>query len=877
MRKFVFTLVALTLSTAALAQRLPATASPTHYTLWFAPDLQNATFRGRETIDLTLPNPTTTVTLNAAEIQFGDVTMTAGGRTQTARVTLDEKNEMATLTVPRTLPRGAASIQISYTGLLNDKLRGFYLSKANGRRYAVTQMEATDARRAFPSWDEPAYKATFDVSLMIDSGDTAISNGAQVSDMPGPEQGKHTVVFARTPKMSAYLVAMLVGDFVCRDGSTDGIAVRVCSTPDKLPLTGFALEAAQQELKFYNEWTGITYQFGKLDIIGVPDFAAGAMENAGAITFREEYLFADPERASLGTRKTVASIISHEIAHQWFGDLVTMKWWDDIWLNEGFATWMANKPLASWHPEWQVDLDEVEETQVAVSTDALRATRPIRTKVETPDEINEVFDGIAYQKTASVLRTIENFVGPDLFRTGVTSYLKKYAFANAAGEDFWTEVTRVTGKPVDRIMKPFIEQPGVPVVKIEAKCQGNTTDISLHQERFIGTIGASTPLGTAGSTSSTASPLWAVPVCFKTDGGSGQRCELLERRDQKASLPSCSANAFANARGRGYYVTEYAPEAVRAIARTARGSLVPAERLSLLGDEWWMARAGRHDIGVYLDIGSSLAGDEAPSVIEQIARGLTYTHDDVLQMGDVPRFEEWVRRRFSPELMTLGLPGNTSDPDDRQSRRATLLSLVGVTGNSMDVQRQARDLALKYVDGPASLPGTLAATVLSVAAVGGDAMLYDRYTAQLPKLSDKPEEYYRFFNALPWFRDPALVQRTLQFAVSPAVRTQDTATLIAGLITQPWSQDAAWAFVKADWDALTKSLGVFQGIPRIAGSVGAFCSREKKTDVEQFFKEHPVPAAERTLRQAFERIDSCIAMRERQAAPASAWLATASR
>src|SRR5205814_1886046 len=319
MRKFVLALAVLALSTAtALAQRLPVTVTPTHYSLWFAPDLQNATFRGRETIDVTVPNPTSSITLNAAEIQFQTVTVNAGGRTQTARVTLDEKSEMETLTVPRPIARGTASIEIIYTGILNDKLRGFYLSKANGRRYAVTQMEATDARRAFPGWDEPAYKATFDISLLIDNGDVAISNGAQLSDTPGPEAGKHTLVFATTPKMSAYLVAMLVGDFVCRSGTSDGIDVRVCSTPDKLPLTGFALEAAQQELKFYNEWTGIRYAFGKLDIIGVPDFAAGAMENAGAITFREEELFADPQRASLGTRKTVASVLSHDIAHQWF-------------------------------------------------------------------------------------------------------------------------------------------------------------------------------------------------------------------------------------------------------------------------------------------------------------------------------------------------------------------------------------------------------------------------------------------------------------------------------------------------------------------------------------------------------------------------------
>jgi len=867
MRQFVIALLALMVTaSAATAQRLPSGVAPTHYTLWFAPDLERATFRGRETIDVTLQRSSTTITLNAAEIEFGSVTIDAGGRRQTARVTLDEKNEMATLTVPQTVPAGRASIQIAYTGILNDKLRGFYLSKANGRRYAVTQMEATDARRAFPSWDEPGYKATFDMSLMIDSADTAISNGGQMSDMPGPEPGKHTLVFARTPKMSTYLVAMLVGDFVCRSGSADSIPVRVCSTPDKLPLTGFALEASQQVLKFFNEWTGIKYAFGKLDIIGIPDFAAGAMENAGAITFREEELFADPQRASLGTRKTVASVVSHEIAHQWFGNLVTMKWWDDIWLNEGFATWMANKPLAAWHPEWQMELDEVEETQAAVSTDALRATRSIRTKVETPDEINEVFDRIAYEKTASVLRTIENYVGPELFRKGVGSYLRKYSFANAAGDDFWTEVARATGKPVDRIMKPFVEQAGVPAVKIDTQCQGSAMNVALHQERFV-TLGGAAP---------STSPVWAVPVCFKTGPGT-QQCNLLERRDQTVSLPVCSANVFGNANGRGYYFSEYPPDRVLAVARTAHGSLAPAERLTLLGDEWWMARAGRHDIGVYLDIASVHAADEAPPVIEQIGRSLASAHDAIVQPSDAPRFEEWVRRRFGPELMTLGMPGSASESDDRQSRRATLLSLVGVTGNSPDVQRQARDLALKYVADPMSVPPTLASTVLNVAAYGGDAMLYDLYFAQLPKLTGKPEEYYRFFNALSSFRDPALVQRTLRFAISSDVRTQDTATLIGGLLSRTSSQDAAWAFVKENWDTLTKTLGIFQGIPRIAGAVGAFCTREKRAEVEQFFKEHPVPAAGRALRQAFERIDSCVALKERQAPAASAWLASAAR
>ena len=407
-------------------------------------------------------------------------------------MTTDAKGETATLTVPERLAEGQATIQIAYTGILNDKLRGFYISKANGRKYAVSQMEATDARRAFPSFDEPIYKATYDISMTVPAGDTAISNGRIVSDTPGPTPGTHTLTFARTPRMSSYLVALLVGDFVCREGASDGTPIRVCSTPDKRELTGFALEAATQQLKFYNDYFGIKYPFGKLDIIGVPDFSAGAMENIGAITFRERLLLIDPATASIGAKKRVAGIISHEIAHQWFGDLVTMKWWDDIWLNEGFATWMANKPLAAWKPEWRVDLDDAADTQDALGIDALKSTRAIRMKVETPDEINEVFDGIAYQKTAAVLRMIETYVGSEAFRKGVASYLKKYSYSNAAGEDFWSEVARVTGKPVDRIMRSFVDQMGAPVLSVRNSCSQNKTEIDLKVNRFLGTPGALT-------------------------------------------------------------------------------------------------------------------------------------------------------------------------------------------------------------------------------------------------------------------------------------------------------------------------------------------------------------------------------------------------
>jgi aminopeptidase N len=843
----------------ALAQRLSGTVTPEHYTLWFAPSLKEETFRGKAGIRVQSSQPTREITLHATEMTLTEVTITAGGRTQTAKVRVNPESETMTLVVPETIPAGQAVIDITYNGILNDKLRGFYISKANGRSYAVSQMEATDARRAFPSFDEPRFKASYDISMMVDNGDTAISNGRQVSDTPGPEPGKRTIKFAPTPKMSTYLVALLVGDFVCRDGASDGTPIRICSTPDKRALTAFALEAAEHQLKFFNDYFGIKYPFGKLDIIAVPDFAAGAMENAGAITFRERLLLVDPERSSVDVRKGVASVIAHELAHQWFGNLVTMKWWDDIWLNEGFATWMANKPLAAWKPEWRMELTDAEDTQGALGLDALRSTRAIRTKVETPDEINEVFDGIAYEKTAAVLRMIEAYVGAEPFRKAIGSYLQKYSWNNAAGEDFWTEVSRVTGRPIDRVLRTFVEQPGAPVLSIRNSCAGGSGEIAVSQSRFFGAPGP------AGATQS-----WTFPACFKSSNGQ-TRCEIVERPQQTLKTASCEA-PFANADGRGYYFSDYTPEAVRELSQR---KLEPIEKLSLLGDEWWMVRSGRHQIGTYLDLASTQATEETPAVLDAVNARLSFTAGYIADASQQPQFQAWVRNRFAPGLQAVGLPGAANDSDDRQNRRATLLFLVGVLGDDRETQRQARELAAKYMADPTSLGPTLAPTVLQVAAVAGDQALYDQYVAQLAKLSNQPEEYYRFFNALSWFRDPALTKRTLTMALSDSVRTQDTGTIIAGLIARGWSREMTWATVKAEWRALTQKLGTFQGIPTIVGSLSAFCSTERAADIKDFFAKNPVRAAERGLQQALERIDACAALDAAQSAPFASWLATA--
>jgi aminopeptidase N len=843
---------------AASAQRLPATVTPEHYALWFAPDLEKETFRGREAITVNLASPTSTITLNAAEITFGEVTVEAGGRTQTAAVTLNEANETATFTVPAALPKGPATVRITYTGILNDKLRGFYLSKANGRKYAVSQMEATDARRAFPSFDEPAFKATFAVTMMIDAADHAISNGKQVSDTPGPEPGKHTIVFAPTPKMSSYLVALLVGDFVCRSGSSGNTPIRICSTPDKQALTAFALAAAEQQVKFFNDYFGIPYPYEKLDIIGVPDFAAGAMENAGAITFRERMLLVDEKTASVGVRKNVASVIAHELAHQWFGNLVTMKWWDDIWLNEGFATWAANKPLAAWKPEWNLDVAAGTQKQVALGLDSLRSTRAIHTVVSTPAEINEVFDPIAYEKTGSVLGMIEAFVGPEKFQKGVSSYLSKYSLGNAAGEDFWNEVTRVTEKPVNRIMKSFVDQPGAPLLTTKSTCVNGSTEVSIRQSRFVGTPDTSKP---------TVPQHWSLPVCVKTATGAAT-CQMVTEASQTIRVPGCGA-AMINADGKGYYLTEYEPAALVALAKRTPPLSAP-EKISLLGDEWRMVRSGRHDINGYLDLAAALAGDRVPEVAGEIASRLSSVQSDIADAAQRPAFTAWIRQQFRPSLDAIGLAAKPGDSDEVNSLRGTLVQLLG---GDPEVQKQARTVVERYFTDPASLPPTLVASMIQVAAAGGDAALYDQYLARMKASVATPEEFYRYFNALATFPTPELRMRTLKFALSPEVRSQDTPLLLAQLLISPSSRDAAWTMIKAEWPTVIAKVGGFLGMPAVAGALGAYCSAEASADIKAFFDAHPVPEAARTLQQTQERIATCIAVDARQSPAFTKWLA----
>jgi aminopeptidase N len=875
--------LALSVTNAVQAQRLSASVRAEHYRLALTPDLQAATFRGEEAIDVVLDAPSRSITLNAVEIKFGEVkayvlpaaaydygklgsqpkplgALEVDKHPQIATTTLDAGKEQVTFTFANELPAGRVTLTVQYTGTLNDKLRGFYLSKTKMRNYAVTQFESTDARRAFPSFDEPALKATFDISLTVDAGDTVISNTNMISDTPTPVAGKHTLQFATTPKMSTYLVAFLVGDFRCTEGKSDGVPIRACSTPDKVELTKFALESAKYVLHYYDNYFGIKYPMPKLDMVALPDFEAGAMENFGCITYRETDLLTDSKTGNIPSKKRVAVVVAHEMAHQWFGDMVTMQWWDNLWLNEGFATWMETKPVAEWKPEWNFSQDDAEDLDQTLNLDAQKTTRTIRATANTPDEINEMFDGIAYGKAGAVIGMVENYLGKEVFRQGVHNYLQAHLYANATAEDFWNAQTANSHLPVDKIMSSFVTQPGVPLLTLSER-QAN--GVPVVQGRFF-----------LSSTASTGrDQQWTMPVCLKTSGA--PICRVLTPQDHSIPVPMDVGLPmfYANAGGKGYYRTMYTPTQYSAIVAKAEAVLTPPEKIGLLGDRWALVRSGQGTVGSYLDLVLALKQDPNAAVLDTAHQQLEKIDADIATDDDRAEFAAVLRRQFGPVYTALGSPVK-GEPFDRQQLRGTLFEILGAA-HDPTVLAQANELTARTFavenKKDKTLDATLSDAAVLVSTRNGDAALYDKVLA-VSRNSGDPGEKTDALHTLARFRDPALVKRTLDYTVSGEVRNQDSWTVLAALLRDRATRDQTWDYIQKNWNKVHAQLTVSSGAD-VVRATGSFCTATQRDEVMDFFATHKVEAAERTLAKAVDSINDCIQLRSMQDADFHKWLA----
>ena len=572
--------------------RLPTTVSPTRYDIRLEPDLDSATFVGEETITVTVKEPVNEVVLNAVDLLIQSVAIEdAGGVVVQGSVAVETEAERARFLFPTSIEPGECRLRLSFTGVLNDRLHGFYRSTYKdaagvSHTIAATQFESTDARRGFPCWDEPAFKAVFGVTLVVPEGLAAVSNTASVSEASaGPV--KRVVTFGDTIRMSTYLLAFVVGELEATEPVMVGkTPLRTWCVPGKGPLARFALAIGAFSLEFFERYYGLPYPGDKLDLLAIPDFAAGAMENLGAVTFRETALLVDEAAASHTELERIADVVAHEIAHMWFGDLVTMVWWNGIWLNEAFATFMELLAVDAWKPDWRRWVTFGVSRAAAMSVDGLQNTRPIEFEVRAPQDCEAMFDLLTYEKGASVLRMLEQHLGSDVFRDGVRLYLDRHRFGNAETTDLWKALAEAARQPIPEVMDGWIFHPGYPLVTVEPSGAG----VRLSQRRFTYLEGA--PEGR-----------WQVPIVLRAAVKRGEvgKHLLLDDQELVVPLPAAADWVVVNAGGHGFYRVRYAPVLLKKLLG-ALGRVAPIERFNLVSDCFALTQSGVMSAPDYLDL-----------------------------------------------------------------------------------------------------------------------------------------------------------------------------------------------------------------------------------------------------------------------------------
>ena len=837
-----------------LAQRLPQTVSPSHYDLVLTPDFATDSFLGDERITVTLEDAASSITLHAAEIEILEASAVVISGSLPAEVAYHESNETITLAFGQEIPAGQATLEIRFRGQLNHDLRGFYLGTSGGQPYAATQLEATDARRAFPCFDEPEWKATFDITLVIDKKLTAFSNGLQIASDDGPLDGQLTVRFETTPLIPTYLVAFVVGDFACLESKASKVPIRVCSSPEQVHLGRYAMDAVEWLVPFFENYFDIPFPFAKLDNIAVADFGAGAMENAGAIIYRDTALLVDDTRSSLRDRQRVTIVIAHEIAHQWFGDLVTMKWWDDLWLKEGFAEFMEMEAVGAWKPEWEPTLENASASAWPLGSDTLSDSRAIRAQAETPEEIGALFDGIAYGKTSAVLRMLQGYVGREAMRKGIRLYLARHSFANASAGDFIQALTDASEKPVARVMDSFINQPGVPRVRVASRCEDGDTIVALTQDRFFVDQNL---LGTAPGSQ------WTVPICLNE-----RSCFLFEKRTSETRLPGCTDLPYINIEGRGYFVTDYSESYRERLIDGMWESLSPADRLVFLRDEWLLLKAGQRSIDDYLDLITGFSRETEPAVFAEFLGDFGVFNERLVTDDNRALFQMWVRRALTPISEQLGWDAVPYESESRGELRQSLMRTLGTLAADPGVVEPARQLTNAYFEGLPIDPNLIAAAI-TLSAVHGDEELYERYLGKM-RDSGTPQEYSLFLGSLGRFRESKLVQRTMELALSEEIRTQDMGRIMSGMAGNPVAKKISWDLLRDRWSEYQNRMPE-QTHPFLLPYVGrGICDPSRLAEFRSFAKGKQFNAKE--MAETYEIVNNCIAFKERHQDGFSEWL-----
>ena len=833
--------------------RLPTNVTPERYELKLTPDLTTWTFTGDEKISIHVHEPVREIILNAAELELHAVSLqTADGKVREGRVNLDTENERATLSFAEPVPAGRGDLQIQFSGILNDKLHGFYRSTYKGadgqdKPLASTQFESTDARRAFPCWDEPAFKAVYQVTLVVDEKLTAISNARVVREnaLPG---NKKAVVFADSMKMSTYLVAFIVGEFEATAPVMVGNApLRVCAVPGKKHLATFAVDIGKASLEHFSAYYGIAYPGDKLDLIAIPDFASGAMENLGAITFRETALLVDADRATRTELERVADVVSHENAHMWFGDLVTMKWWNGLWLNEAFATFMEMLAVDAWKPEWRRWDSFTVSRAAAMQVDGLKSTRPIEFPVERPEEAAGMFDILTYEKGASVLRMLEQYLGAEAFRDGIRLYLRRHAYANAETTDLWDALEESTKEPVRALMDTWIFQAGYPLISVEKGPRG----LRLNQQMFRYL-----------QNGSDQERKWHVPIFLRAGTKTGviEKTILLADGEQTVELGDTVEWAVVNAGGHGFYRVRYGADLFDSLKHGLQVRLSAVERFGLVNDTWASTLAGLTSLIDYLSL-IDLLSDENDVNVWTTVIGSGHHLERILDDPQCTTLAKRLRTLLGPAVARFGWTPRRGESDLESQLRGDLINALGTLGDDKGCQERARELFALYEKSPDIVERNLIPALIAIVAHTGTAADYDKFYGRF-KNAQTPQEETRFLFALANFRLPELIDRTLDLTINGEVRTQNSPYLMRGILLNKPARVKAWVFMKAHWEEMLRQYPD-NAIPRMCEGIVGLATAELEADVRDFFARHPVKQGTKQMEQHLERLHVAVTCRER--------------
>jgi puromycin-sensitive aminopeptidase len=824
-------------------------------------------YHGEVEIELELDAPRRTLELHADDLRVSGAHVEIAGRTLRGKITRHPSYETVRVQLPERLPAGRATLTLAFAGKLRKDLRGLYASSAGKRKYAFTQLEATDARRFFPCFDEPTFKARFTMSVTTSQKNTVLANAPIASTKRLPRNRK-LVRFRPTPPLSTYLVALAVGELEGSKSVKVGrTPIRVWHVPGKRKLTGFALDCARASLERLEAWFDLPYPYAKLDLVAVPDFEAGAMENAGAVFFRETLLLTDPKTVTVAEKKRVAEVVCHELAHMWYGDLVTMAWWDDLWLNEAFATWMAFAIIDDWKPEWKMWLDFQHYRGAALNLDALDNTHPIYVEVKTPDEATENFDLITYEKGASVVRMVENWLGPAVFRRGVRRYVRTHAEGNTVAADLWNALARAAKQEVEPVVRAWIEQPGFPVLSLRHVRERGRSVLHASQERFV----AGRRKGAKDRTR------WPIPWVGRV-GGARKGKTKLERRLLEGARDAIELGKNAprfvhgNAEASGFYRTDHDAAMLRDLV-AGLGSLSDVERLCLVADQWALARAGRASIESFLDLVAGLGGETEPDVLVSLRGALAFANDQLAAHADLETRNAWrsfLIETFGEHLLELGWRPVRGEDEPTRVRRAVAISLLGHVARWEAVTEVVAEKCAAYLDDRASLEPNLADPVVTLAARQGDARLYARFE-QAVQRATTPQGRRRFLFALGDFRDPKLLDRTRRACLDD-VPVQDMPFLLVRMLQNPAAREDTWAFLQKRWGRLSKRFPPAL-VTRVLENLPELQTAKHRREVAAFFRQHPVPTGKRTLQQALERFELNAQFRERAAPGFARWLA----